>query len=126
MLGRRRIWVVLLALGVLAVAVWLTYTIWFASSTDGPALLYFRSDSCAYCKEMTPVIDQICRRYRRQVNVVTVDLDRDEGKKVARRYRIIGTPTLLLLDREGHEVSVIRGTLPAAVIEQAVKDLADR
>jgi len=124
--GRRRIWVVLLALGVLAVSGWLTYTIWFASSTDDPALLYFRSDSCAYCKEMAPVIAQICRKYRKQVNVVTVDLDRDEGKKTARRYGIIGTPTLLLLDREGHEGSVIRGTLPASVIEQAVKDLTDR
>jgi thiol-disulfide isomerase/thioredoxin len=86
-------------------------------------VLYFRSDTCPYCKEMTPVVDEIRRKYKSRVDFVYVNVSRDEGEKLGREHRIISTPTLLLLDREGRQVNVLRGTLPTSVIEQAVKDL---
>ncbi|MGD2177846.1 MAG: thioredoxin family protein [Anaerolineae bacterium] len=104
-------------------ATYLAYKAWLASPTDGPALLYFRSDSCAYCKEMTPVVDEIRHKYGRQVDVAYVNMDHDDGKRLAREYGVIGTPTVLLLDSAGVQVNVLRGTLPTPVIEQAVKDL---
>jgi thioredoxin 1 len=123
LLGKRRALIAVLALIVLGVAAYLAYASWFVSPADRPTLLYFRSDSCAYCKEMAPVVDEIRRKYRRRVDVVYVNMDRDEGKRVAREYGIIGTPTLLLLDSEGRQVNVLRGTLPTRVIEQTVEDL---
>lgn len=104
-------------------AAYLAYTAWFASPTAGPTVLYFRSDTCPYCKEMTPVVDEIRRKYGRRVDFVYVDVGRDEGEKLGREHGVIGTPTLLLLDSEGRQVNVLRGTLPTPVIEQAVKDL---
>jgi thiol-disulfide isomerase/thioredoxin len=89
-------------------------------------VLYFRSDTCPYCKEMTPVLDEIRRKYRSRVDFIYVNVSRDEGQKIGREHGIIGTPTLLLLDREGRQVNVLRGTLPTPVIEQAVKDLVAR
>jgi thioredoxin-like negative regulator of GroEL len=53
-------------------------------------------------------------------------MDRDDGEKLARQHGIIGTPTLLLLDREGRQVDVLRGTLPVSVIDQVVNDLVTR
>jgi thioredoxin-like negative regulator of GroEL len=72
---------------------------------------------------MTPVVDEIRRKYGRRIDFVYVNVSKDEGEKVGREHGIISTPTLLLLDREGRQVNVLRGTLPAPVVEQAVKDL---
>lgn len=104
-------------------AAYLAYRAWFASPTDGPTVLYFRSDTCPYCKEMTPVVDEIRRKYGRRVDFVYVNVSRDEGQRLGREHGVIGTPTLLLLDSEGRQTNVLRGTLPESVIEQAVKDL---
>lgn len=120
--GRRTL-IAVLALTLLAVAAYLAYASWLVPPVDRPALLYFRSDSCAYCKEMNPVVDEMRHKYRRKVDVVYVNMDRDEGERLAREYGIIGTPTLLLLDSEGRQVNVLRGTLPKPVIEQTVEDL---
>jgi thiol-disulfide isomerase/thioredoxin len=89
-------------------------------------VLYFRSDTCPYCKEMTPVVDEIRRKYGGRANFVYVNVSRDEGERIGREHGIIGTPTLLLLDSEGRQTNVLRGTLPKSVIEQAVQDLVAR
>ncbi len=65
----------------------------------------------------------IRRRYRRQLNVVIVDIDQPSGKDLARQYGVVGTPTLVFLDRQGRTVQVLRGSFPAATLEQAVIDL---
>ena len=75
---------------------------------------------------MTPIVDGLKRKYRGQLNVVYVSMDRTVGKEQAEEYGVIGTPTLLLLDSEGNQVSVLRGSLPPAQIEQAIQDLLAR
>ncbi len=72
---------------------------------------------------MNPIVDGIRQKYRKQLNVVYVSLDRSGGKKLAKQYGVFGTPTFLLLDSEGNQVSILRGSLPAPVIEQAIEDL---
>ena len=72
---------------------------------------------------MTPVVDEIRRKYGRQVDFVYVNVSQDEGERIAREHGVIGTPTLLLLDSEGRQTNVLRGTLPKSVIEQAANDL---
>jgi thioredoxin-related protein len=68
-------------------------------------------------------VDGIKREYRGRLNVVYVDIDRADGKELAREHGVMGTPTLLLLDSEGNQVNVLRGSLPPPVIEQAIEDL---
>jgi thioredoxin-related protein len=72
---------------------------------------------------MTPIVDGIRRNYGDRLNVLTVSLDESVGKELAREHGVFGTPTLLLLDEEGTPVNVLRGLLPAPLIEQAVADL---
>jgi thioredoxin-related protein len=50
-------------------------------------------------------------------------MDRADGKEIAAKYGVVGTPTLLLLDSEGNRVSVLRGSLARVQIEQAIEDL---
>ena len=68
-------------------------------------------------------MDGLKREYRGRLNVVYANMDRADGKKLAKEHGIIGTPTLLLLDSEGYQVNVLRGALPPTLIDQAVADL---
>ena len=72
---------------------------------------------------MNPIVDGIKQKYKRHIDVVYVSVDQPDGKELAREYGVIGTPTLLLLDSEGDQVNVLRGSFPAPLIEQAVEDL---
>ena len=63
------------------------------------------------------------REYVGRLNVVYVNMDRPDGKKLAREYGVVGTPTILFLDSEGNQVNTLRGSLPPSLIEQAVEDL---
>lgn len=72
---------------------------------------------------MTPIVDGIKRKYRGRLNVVYVSMDHTDGKELARKHGVVGTPTILLLDSEGHPVNVLRGFLPVPLVERAVEDL---
>ena len=72
---------------------------------------------------MNPIVDGIEQKYKRQIDVVYVSVDEPEGKELAREYGVIGTPTFLLLDSEGNQVNILRGSLPLPVIEQAIEEL---
>jgi len=71
-------------------------------------------------------VDELKHKYRGQINVVYVSVDRSKGKELAREYGVIGTPTILFLDREGNQVNGMRGALSQATIEQAIKKLLAR
>jgi thioredoxin-related protein len=75
---------------------------------------------------VTPIVDGIRREYRGRLNVVYVSIDRSDGKELAREYGVVGTPTILLLDSEGNQVNVLRGSFPPSLVEQAVEDLLAR
>ena len=68
-------------------------------------------------------MDGIKREYRGQLDVVYVSMDERGGKELAREYGVVGTPTILLLDSEGNQVNVLRGSLVQPLIERAVGDL---
>jgi thioredoxin-related protein len=72
---------------------------------------------------VTPIVDGIKREYRRRLDVVYVSMDERGGKELAREYGVVGTPTILLLDSEGNQVNVLRGSLVQPLIERAVGDL---
>jgi thiol-disulfide isomerase/thioredoxin len=102
---------------------YLAYTRWGASPSGGPTVLYFHSDTCPYCKELTPVVDRLQHKYRHRVDFIYVNVSQDEGQRLGREHGVIGTPTLLLLDSEGERMNLIRGSPPESVLEQAVSDL---
>ena len=71
----------------------------------------------------TGIVDGIEQKYKRHMDVVYVSVDEPDGKELARESGVIGTPTFLLLDSEGTQVNVLRGSLPAPVIEKAIEAL---
>lgn len=72
---------------------------------------------------MTPIVDGIRSKYRGELNVVYATLEDKEGRELADRYGILGYPVVLLLDREGERISLLRGVVPQPTLEQAVEKL---
>ncbi|MCG6968479.1 MAG: thioredoxin family protein [Gammaproteobacteria bacterium] len=56
-------------------------------------LLYFWAPRCSMCRSMTPVIDKLARE---REDVVSVNVT--ENVELARRLKVMGTPTLVLLN----------------------------
>ena len=72
---------------------------------------------------MNPIVDGIEQKYKRHIDLVYVSVDETDGKELAREYGVMGTPTFLLLDSDGTQVNILRGSLPAPVIEKAIEEL---
>ena len=71
-------------------------------------------------------MDGIKREYRGRLNVVYASMDHRDGKELAREHGVVGTPTILLLDSDGNQMNVLRGSLPPALVGQAVEGLLTR
>jgi thioredoxin 1 len=76
----------------------------------GRRLYYFFSPSCGPCRRMSPVIDALRAADR---DVVSVDVSQD--LEIARKFGVMGTPTLVLVDA-GQVAKVLVGAQSEAQI----------
>ena len=86
---------------------------------DGPVLVDFHAEWCAPCQAMAPVIADLAQRYRGQVDVLKVDVDRSPS--LARRYGVRGIPTLMLF-KDGSLAATKVGAAPKGALQQWVED----
>ena len=61
------------------------------------------SIKCVPCKMMQPIMDEIIREYKGQVEVVFYDVWTLEGRPYAEKYKIRAIPTQVFLDEKGNE-----------------------
>jgi thioredoxin 1 len=74
-------------------------------------LVYFYSDSCPPCKQMTPIIDNLAAHHN---TISKVDIKTDP--EAARQYKIRATPTLILV-KDGVIDDILLGVKKASQIE---------
>ena len=55
-------------------------------------LLYFWSPRCSMCRNMTPIVDKLAQE---RDDVISINAAEDVD--IARRFKVMGTPTLVLL-----------------------------
>ncbi len=68
-----------------------------SAGTETPEYLYFFRQDCPNCKPVRTLLTDLDERGR------AVDVDTDQGMKLAMDYQILSTPTVVFLDREGQE-----------------------
>lgn len=107
----------------LAVAVLMACACSPSGAGNRPTLVFFRAANCPYCKQMTPIVNEIEKEYGKQLNVIYAEVEQQKGKELARQHGIIGFPTILLLDSEDERVNLFRGVIPRTVLDQALGDL---
>lgn len=66
-------------------------------------LLYFWSPRCSMCRNMTPIVDKLAQE---RDDVISINAAEDVD--IARRFKVMGTPTLVLL-KHGKVEKVLLG-----------------
>ena len=119
----RALSIVAVAIAGLVAIVYVASTLLAASGEPRPTLMFFRIDTCEFCKAMAPIVDDIARQYRSELEVETLNVETAAGVEAAEERGVVGTPTVLLLDSDGIEVGRYQGVVPQSSLEQAVEQL---
>jgi thioredoxin 2 len=90
------------------------------TDTTVPVLVDFYADWCGPCKIMAPLLDDVANR--RAGQMVVLKLDTDQNPATGQRFGIRGIPTLIAF-RGGKEVSRRVGAVPAAELENFLKEI---
>jgi thioredoxin 1 len=62
---------------------------------DLPVLVDFTATWCGPCRQISPIVDEFAGTYEGRAKVVKVDID--QSPETAKRFKIRGVPTLLVL-----------------------------
>jgi len=87
---------------------------WFSHDKSW-VLLYFSTTWCAPCKSMVPIMNDISTRYSDQIKTIKIDVD--EQMKLAEQFNVKGVPTLVLLDKDGTQRSLVGGVSTPQIID---------
>lgn len=80
---------------------------------DRATLLQFSTEVCSPCKATARVLDDLAAR---TPDVAHVDLDVTHRPELASRYRVLQTPTTLILDRDGAVRARIGGAVRRDIV----------
>ncbi len=70
---------------------------------------------------MEPIVDGLEETYGNEFEIVRVNIDTSNGKKVAREHGIIGKPSYIFFDQEGEETRRMAGPQFAEVMAQEIE-----
>ncbi len=86
--------------------------------SDKLVLVDFWATWCGPCRMVAPILQEIAEEHAEELTVAKLDID--QNPKVARDYRVMSVPTLILF-KGGQPVKQIIGAKPKAAL---LRDLA--
>lgn len=87
---------------------------------DKPAIIDFYATWCGPCKQTAPIVEKMAKKYKGQIDVYKVDVDRQQ--QLSGMFGISSIPTLLFIPKEGMPQTVV-GALDAVELEKAISEI---
>lgn len=95
-----------------------------ASAPDvrGAHILEFTADDCPVCRRMRPIVDRLVAACRElDPRIVRVDVATPQGRALADRHGVRGTPAFVLIDDAGTETGRLLGERTREEVAEAVE-----
>lgn len=86
--------------------------------SDMPVIVNFYADWCMPCKVMTPVVNEIEKKYINSIKMGKINID--ENPMVALDYRVLSIPTLLFI-KDGKVLGRLEEAVTKNVVETKIK-----
>ena len=86
-----------------------------------PALVEFRTSSCASCRAIEPALERLAGTFEGRVRIAQVDVEAEPGLGLAFKIRYV--PTLGLF-QDGRLTGLLVGVPSTAALESALKRVA--
>lgn len=90
-------------------------------SKDRPVVVDFWAEWCGPCRQLSPALEQAAQAYAGEVDVVKVDVDRNQ--QLAQTFRVQGIPAVKAF-ADGRMVDEFTGLQPPQVIDEFFARLA--
>ena len=85
-----------------------------------PAIVDFYADWCGPCKMVAPVLEELGKEYKGQIDIYKVDTEKEQ--ELAAAFGIRSIPSILFIPKEG-KPQMAMGALPKESFEQAIGDV---
>ena len=72
---------------------------------DKPAIVDFYADWCGPCKMLTPILEEVAKKYSNDIYVYKVNVDDDPS--LAEAFKISAIPTLLFIPTDGEPLKTV-------------------
>ncbi len=95
-----------------------------ALKSGKPTILDFSTDWCISCRYMAPIIKEVKIERGKEVNILTVNGDKE--LELVREYGVRGYPTFILFDREGNYKTTIVGAMSKRDLNKIIDELVNQ
>jgi thiol:disulfide interchange protein len=89
-----------------------------------PALVEFYADYWLICKSIQGTVSDLSQHFQGKVRFIHINIDAPESQPLLKTYNVRGTPTIVLIDRQGHVVANVPGWPGDQAVADALTKLA--
>ncbi len=94
----------------------------WAFAGERPVIVDFYADWCGPCRALSPILEQVAKKYEGKVDIFKVDTE--ATPELAGLFGVRGIPALLFIPLKG-QPSMSSGLMPADAFDRAIGELFD-